>query len=682
MRTLASISAAVFFFLAPASFAQLLRVDGKEIVDAAGKPVLLRGIGLGGWLVPEGYMLHTPGYGSPTSIRNMMQDLIGEQDTKEFFRLYRANYVTAKDIEKIATWGFNSIRLPFHYELLSPQNQPGVFLEEGFLLLDSLITWSKRQGLYVILDMHCAPGGQNSNNISDSDGEAKLWTLPANQDRTVEIWKKIAERYAGEPWVAGYDLLNEPVMPGGFSNLDLRNFYRRLALAIREVDAHHILFIEGNNFATDFRDLTPPLLYGSNIVYSFHKYWNETTQATIQDYLNLRNNWNVPLWMGESGENSNPWFYETIKLLEANNIGWCWWTHKKIQTTTSPLSAPITPDYQRVLDYWNGNASRPTQAFAREALFGMAQHLALEKCEPRPDVLHALFDTDFNARSKPFAPHSLPGVIPAVAYDFGNVGIAYHDQDYKKVRWDADQPWNSGGQFRNDGVDIEKSSDAQGAAYNIGWIAGGEWLKYTVTITQAGLYDVVFRVASLNGGGALKLALDGQELIASLTIPRTGGWQNWNAVKSENLPLPAGAHVVTVLVLREGFNLNQMQFLLKSPSAVAENLDAATPQQYVLEQSFPNPIFRSTIQTDKQQRNEIAITIGYELPEKTPATLKIYDILGGEVKTLAAGAQNAGRHAFTWDGRNALGRLVEPGIYFYILHAGQQQLKRKLLLLP
>ena len=368
MRTLASISAAVFFFLAPACFTQFLRVDGKEIVDATGQPVLLRGIGLGGWLVPEGYMLHTPGYGSPTSIRNMMQDLIGEQETETFFEYYRANYVAEKDIEKIAAWGFNSIRLPFHYELLSPQNQPGVFLEEGFLLLDSLITWSKRQGLYVILDMHCAPGGQNSNNISDSDGEAKLWTVPANQDRTVEIWKKIAERYSGEAWVAGYDLLNEPVMPVGYNNLDLRNFYRRLALAIREVDNNHILFIEGNNFATDFRDLTPPLLYGSNIVYSFHKYWNETTQATIQDYLNLRNNWNVPLWMGESGENSNPWFYETIKLLEANNIGWCWWTHKKIQTTTSPLSAPITPDYQRVLDYWNGNASRPAQAFARDAL--------------------------------------------------------------------------------------------------------------------------------------------------------------------------------------------------------------------------------------------------------------------------------------------------------------------------
>lgn len=663
------------------SFSQFMRAEGKAIVDANGQPVLLRGIGLGGWLVPEGYMLHVPGRGSPSSIRNLILDLLGAADTERFYQLYRANYVNASDIQQIAAWGFNSIRLPFHYEMLSPPEQPGVFLESGFQVLDSLIAWSKRNKLYVILDMHCAPGGQNDGNISDSDGEAKLWTVPANQDRTVEIWKKIAERYVTEPWVIGYDLLNEPVMPSGFSNFDLRNLYRRIALAIREVDPNHILFIEGGNFATDFANLTPPLFYGTNIAYSFHKYWSETSQSTIQDLLNLRDNWNVPLWMGESGENSNPWFYETVKLLEANNIGWCWWTHKKIQTTTSPLSAPITANYQRVLDYWNGQASKPAQSFAREALWGMAENLALDKCELHPDVLRALFDSEFNTRVKPFAMHNIPGVIPCSAYDFGNAELAYHDQDYKRVRWDIYQPWNSGGEFRNDGVDLEQSNDAQGAKYSIGWIASGEWLKYTVNVKQAGIYEVVFRVASLSGGGILKLVSQGQELTPNIAVPRTNGWYAWTSFSVPNVVFPAGEQTLTLLFVKEGFNINQMQFILKTALAVEENTQEATIKEFVLQQNYPNP-FRASPSAGLERLGQGSETlISYALPSTAFVTLKIYNMNGQEVRTLVNGEQNAGTYAVRWDGRNEFGDAVRAGVYLYVLQAGNQKLVRKLTIL-
>jgi hypothetical protein len=661
--------------------AQFLRVEGKNIVDANGKPVLLRGIGLGGWLVPEGYMLHIPGRGSPTSIRNQILDVLGAADTENFYQLYRANYVNAKDIQQIAAWGFNSIRLPFHYEILSPKDQPGVFLEEGFQVLDSLIAWSKRNKIHVILDMHCAPGGQNADNISDSDGEAKLWTVPANQDRTVEIWKKIAERYANETWVGGYDLLNEPVMPSGFSNLDLRNLYRRIALAIREVDANHLIFIEGSVYATNFTDLTPPLFYGINVAYSFHKYWSETSKATIQDLLNLRDNWNVPLWLGESGENSNPWFYEAIKLMEENNIGWCWWTHKKIQTTTSPLSSPITSNYQRVLDYWNNKASKPLQTFARDALFGMAANLAIEKCELHPDVLRALFDKYFNTRLKPFVPHDVPGTINCSDYDFGNAGLAYQDQDYKRVRWDIFQPWNSGGEFRNDGVDLEKSNDAQGAKYSVGWIVTGEWLKYTVTVKTAGIYDVVFRVASQSGGGALKLVLNGQELTPNVSVPRTGGWYTWASLRVQDVVLPAGEQVLTLLFVKEGFNLNQMQFILKKETAVEENPRGAGINEFRLNQNYPNP-FRVSQHDGAHRRSSPAeTTISFVLPIAAPVVLRIYNLHGQEVRTLASGHQNAGLHAIKWDGKDGFGHEVAAGVYIYAMQTGREKLVRKLAVL-
>jgi len=660
---------------------QYVHVDGKEIVSADGSPILLRGIGLGGWLVPEGYMLHTPGYGSPTSIRNQILDVLGEAETEEFYKRYRANYVNEKDIQHIAAWGFNSIRLPFHYALVSPKDQPGVFLEEGFQVIDSLVAWCKRNGMYVILDMHCAPGGQNSNNISDSDGEAKLWTVPANQDRTVEIWKKIAERYAGETWIAGYDLLNEPVLPAGFTNIDLRNFYRRLALAVREVDNNHILFIEGNTFATDFRDLAPPLFYGANIVYSFHKYWNETSKATIQDYLNLRANWNVPLWMGESGENSNPWFYETIKLLEENNVGWCWWTHKKIQTTTSPLSAPMTPAYESLLDYFSGQAPKPSQLYARAALISMTNSLALDATEPRPDVLAAIFDRDFNKKLKPYAQHSIPGVIACSKYDFGNAGFAYQDQDYKKVRWDVDQPWNRGYTFRNDGVDIELSNDDDGADYSIGWINNGEWLKYTVTVTQVGIYDVVFRVASASGGGVLQLSLDGQIITPNVSIASTGGWYDWASLRVENVVVPAGEHVLTLLFVKAGFNIDQMQFILKTATDVNDAPSGAI-ENFQLHQNYPNPFGANALHPRNRHGSIMNTKIEYSLPVDSHVILTIYNLNGQEIKRLVDDFQNAGRYTTSWDGKDRRGNEVGSGVYFYAMEYGKERLIRKLTVLP
>ncbi len=188
--------------------------DG-QITDPSGEPVVLRGVGLGGWLVPEGYMLHisAPDGGSPTSIRRQIVDLIGEDGADTFFRLYRENYVEEKDIAQIAAWGYDHVRLPFHYkDVWDPDTE--TIREEGFALFDTFLEWCRTYGLEVILDMHAAPGAQNAGNISDSDGTARLWTEPdPYQDWTVEIWTAIAERYADETLIIGYDLLNEPVLP-------------------------------------------------------------------------------------------------------------------------------------------------------------------------------------------------------------------------------------------------------------------------------------------------------------------------------------------------------------------------------------------------------------------------------------------------------------------------------------
>src|SRR5690606_15889799 len=405
------------------------RAENGQILDPDGVPVILRGIGLGGWLVPEGYMLHisAPDGGSPRTIRAQIEDLIGEEDTDAFFELYRANFVAEKDIAAIAEWGYDHVRLPFHYlDFWDPEGQE--IREEGFELLDTFLGWCRTHGLYVILDMHAAPGAQNAGNISDSDGAARPWTEPApDQDWTVEIWREIAVRYADETLIIGYDLINEPVLPEGVPGNDLRDLYVRIAGAIREVDPNHILFIEGNQYATDFSALAPP--FDDNMVYAFHKYWNSVGQSSIQYLLDLRDETGVPLWLGETGENSNAWFYAVRTLAEANGIGWNWWTHKKIETLTAPASVPFAPGYEALVAYWRGEGPRPTAEAARTALFAMATGLDLDRTRTNEGVLAALFEDEFGTTPRAYRTHTIPGSVHAVHYDVGMHGLAYGDQD-------------------------------------------------------------------------------------------------------------------------------------------------------------------------------------------------------------------------------------------------------------
>lgn len=655
-----------------------LRALGPNIVDSTNQPILLRGIGLGGWLVPEGYMLHTPGYGSPSDIEAKVRDLIGPANTMQFYQLYKANYVNRDDIQLIAQWGYNSIRLPFHYKLVY-DSAGGAFRADGFALIDSLLAWCEAANMYVILDMHCAPGGQNKDNISDSDGiEARLWTNPVNQVLTIKVWKEIARRYATRTIVGGYDLLNEPVLPSGHSNTELRNLYKQITDTIRTVDPNHIVFIEGNWYATDFNQLTPPFV--TNMVYSFHKYWNETSAATIQNFVTMRTQYFVPIWMGESGENSNPWFYETIRVLEQYNIGWCWWTHKKIGTITSPLSSPITPDYQTVLNYWNGQGPRPTEAFATAALFEMAQNLSLNSCELHPDVLKSLFDPEFGTLSKPFKNLSIPGIVRAVDYDLGTQGVAYSDAEYKNEGGLNGTAYNQGWEYRNDGVDIQKCQDASGAPFNVGWIATGEWMKYTVNIVAGGFYRVHLRVASPNGTGQIRLSIDGSPVTSNIAVPQTGGWQTWATLTINDIPLPAGQHLLTVSSVTEGFNFNQMEFILTSTDV--QELKAVIPSCFELKQNYPNPFNpTTTIKFQIPRPNRLGgranlKSQGNGTGSSEFVSLKVYNMLGREVASLVHEELRPGTYETTFDAS-----ALSSGVYFYRLRAGSFVQTMKLCLL-
>jgi len=559
-----------------------VHAEGQNIVDADGNIVLKRGMGLGGWLVPEGYMLHTPGRGSPTSIRAQIVDVIGETGADEFYAAYHDNYVTREDIAELAEWGFDHVRMPFHYNMFSKAR--GVPNEWGYEVTDSLVAWCSDVGMHVVLDMHCAPGGQNHGPISDSDGTARLWLADSNKSHTMMIWEAIATRYANEPWIGGYDLLNEPVLAEGVSSQAFRRLYTDIAEVIRAVDSTHILFIEGNWYATDFTGLTPP--FDDNMSYSFHKYWSENGPNSIDNHLDMRSRYDVPLWMSETGENSNPWFHDAVQLFETNNVGWCWWTTKKVDTITSPYSIARPAQYNQLIHYWDTGQNKPSVQVAKAILMELAENIKTENCTFRPGVVASLFDPEFAYQSKPFKDHTIPGRILMADYDIGNQGIAYNDRVYQTVHWNDYTAWNSGYQYRNDGVDIELD---QNGDPSIGWTDDGEWLQYTIEAAQGGDYSLQIEVASQTSSGNMRVYLDGELINSAVETPVTGGWHHWLPIYLNDIPISAGSHALTVEIREAGFNMRAMEFSLDS-SWTAPVL----PDIFSLGQNYPNPFNGST----------------------------------------------------------------------------------------
>ncbi|HWE84862.1 MAG TPA: glycoside hydrolase family 5 protein [Terracidiphilus sp.] len=307
---------------------------GADLVDAQGKTLMLRGINLGNWFEPEGYMFHlNGGPQSPREIEALTTELIGPEKAAAFWKQWRETYITEADIDRIKAMGFNSVRVPIHWKFFDSDTA------EGFRLMDRLVQWARKDGVYIVIDLHCAPGGQTGTNIDDSDGYPWLYSDAEAQRQTIAVWRRIAKHYANEPIVLGYDLLNEPIphFPQlQRYNSDLEPLYRRLVTAIREVDRNHVVILGGAQWDSNFKVFGPP--FDKNAMYTFHKYWTATDASVIQEYLDYRDKYHVPLWLGESGENKDEWIAAFTKTLEENHVGWCFWPYKKMDATSSVVT--------------------------------------------------------------------------------------------------------------------------------------------------------------------------------------------------------------------------------------------------------------------------------------------------------------------------------------------------------
>lgn len=571
---------ATFFPFMQANAHGFLRAEGVHIVNEQGDKVILRGMGLGGWMLQEGYMLQLGNLGQQHVIRGKIEELIGPQKTVEFYEAWLANHVTKADIDAMASWGFNSVRLPMHFNLFTlpveqePVKGENTWLETGFELTDQLLEWCKANNLYLILDLHAAPGGQgNDLAISDRDPtKPSLWDSEENQQKTIALWRKLAERYKDEPWIGAYDLINEPNW--GFTSAEdkngckeqknepLRKLMVDITTAIREVDSRHMVIIEGNCWGNNYNGIMP--LWDSNTVVSFHKYWNYNTPDTIEQHLQIRNKYQAPIWLGESGENSNVWFRDSIHLVESHGIGWAFWPLKKIGFN-NPLEVKANAGYLQLVEYWNGRGAKPSADAAYKALMQLARKdIHFEQSVVHSDVVDAMLRQPHSDTTRPFRQHHITkkgGEIAAVDYDLGRNGFAYFDKDVANyhVSTGAERSlWNRGRMYRNDGVDIDL--DQKSKNYYVNHIETTEWLQYTVTAEAKGRYTLKVVVAAGADTGKLAVTVNNGDT-RILAVPNTGGELQWTTITLRNVDLFAGKNTLVLRAEKGGYDLSALQLV-------------------------------------------------------------------------------------------------------------------------
>lgn len=375
-----------------------LKAQGKTIVNGKGEEILLTGWGLGNWLLNEGYMWSSFGntrFDRPRRIESVIEELTGSDYQKKFFDEFRKHYFTEADIKALSELGYNSIRIPIHYRLL--MEEEGIhFKESGFQLIDDCLDWCEKHKMYAFIDLHGAPGGQTGANIDDSiDDIPRLFIDRHSYDQCIALWQHIALRYKDRYIVGGYDLLNEPIRPGSdtiksYDHLlpQLKKLYEDLVYEIRKIDQNHMFSIEGHHWSTSTQVFDR--VYDPNMVIHFHRYGCNPDLNAYQEFLDLSEKWQLPLWLGETGENILEWFSAMYPLALDLNIGYNLWPAKKMNASNGPFSIKEPKHWYKVLSYLEGGP-HPGYASARQIFDEYLNNIKLENCLLNTHVTDAVF---------------------------------------------------------------------------------------------------------------------------------------------------------------------------------------------------------------------------------------------------------------------------------------------------
>ena len=346
----------------------LVQASGRSLYDAQGNRLQLRGINAGQILLQEGWMspfalepLRNEDGSYVTDADGNLQypefaeeDLraglkanpnLKDYDPEELLRYYYDCFFTEEDFRIIQEeLGFNTIRLPFYYLNILNEDLTLKAEEDAFGYLDWFISQAAERELYIVLDLHGAPGSQNGYEHSGaSERVASLWTSEENKAATLELWKFVSDHYTRTrpdlgAWIATYDLMNEPTYTfGSGTTRECWDFFDEIYDAIRASGDRHVITMEG---CWDFGALPDPAEYGwENVQYEYHWYnwWSDILPYPLfyayHDLHNIGRDYDVPVLIGEFTlfEDREQWNTE-LGLFDDRGYNWTIWNYKTTVT--------------------------------------------------------------------------------------------------------------------------------------------------------------------------------------------------------------------------------------------------------------------------------------------------------------------------------------------------------------
>lgn len=371
----------------------LLSVKDGHIVDENGERIVLKGVNLGNWLLWETWMGFVPEYTEDWAHFDTLEillDRFGEEKTAEIEKAFIDNFVTEEDIAQIEKLGFNCVRVPFWYRNFMTEDLEWLTENHndnyGFQKLDWLISTCEKYGIYVMLDLHGAPGGQSMNHCTGKAGRNELYENEEMMNATVELWCAIAERYKDNKTVVAYDLLNEPQNNGGYEGeyswtaeseeavTRTNKAYDTLYKAIREIDKNHIISFEGIWSTTV---LPNPLEMGyENILYQLHLYDSDKgmIRYRVKELKTARNDWGVAVVVGEYNNHECEEYAQ--KQYAKNDISRIKWNYKTYNAGEQwgIFNKDVeridikTASYDEIITFINENAKTNTFEFNAEEM--------------------------------------------------------------------------------------------------------------------------------------------------------------------------------------------------------------------------------------------------------------------------------------------------------------------------
>lgn len=369
----------------------LLQVHDGALVNEAGETVILNGVNLGNWMLMETWMSFVPEYTEDWGYYDtldVLNERFGAERTAALVEAYEENFITEADIAQIERLGFNCVRVPFWYRNF--MREDGAFLTEnpddnpGFRRLDWLVDTCERHGIYVILDLHGAPGGQSMNHCTGKAGRNELYENEARTQQTVALWETIAARYKDSKAVAAYDLLNEPQNNGGYTGdyawaaeseeavRRTNEAYDTLYRAVRAVDPDHVISFEGVWSTTVLPD--PREKGYENLLYQLHLY--DDTRGMVRYRVNelkdARKNLGVAVLVGEyNNHEKEAYAQRKYRSADINRVKWTYKTFNAgeqwgIFNKDVERIDIRTVSYEALLDFFENELATDTFAFNAE----------------------------------------------------------------------------------------------------------------------------------------------------------------------------------------------------------------------------------------------------------------------------------------------------------------------------